>query len=167
MKAVADSGPLIHLAAVRQFDLLRLYFSELLVPRAVFQEVVVAGRGQPGSPETDTAQRRRWITVTDPRESSGAALLVEQGMSPTDAAVVALARAHPDHILLADDLAVRTAALAAGLQVYGTIGLLIDAKRDGHLPSLKQALDTLIQSGFYLDPRSPLYREALHLAGEA
>ena len=43
MKAVADSGPLIHPAAVSQFELLRLYFSELLVPHLVFQEVVVAG----------------------------------------------------------------------------------------------------------------------------
>jgi hypothetical protein len=49
MKAVADSGPLIHLAAVSQFALLRLYFSELLVPQAAYQEVVEAGRGQPGS----------------------------------------------------------------------------------------------------------------------
>jgi predicted nucleic acid-binding protein len=37
MTVVADSCPLIFIAAVSQFALLRLYFSCILVPSAVYQ----------------------------------------------------------------------------------------------------------------------------------
>ena len=40
MIVVADSGPLIYLAAVSHFKLLRLYFTELLLPEPVYQEVL-------------------------------------------------------------------------------------------------------------------------------
>ena len=167
MKAIADSGPLIHLAAVSQFGLLRRYFAELQVPPSVFQEVVVVGSGQPGSRETEMAAQSGWLTIALLPEPALVASWLRQGLSSTDAAVLALAQEHPGHILLADDRVVRTTALAAGLQVYGTIGLLIDGKRDGHLSTLQPVLDQLIASGFYLDPGSPLYQEALRLAGEA
>lgn len=166
MRAVADSGPLVHLAAVNQFGLLRHYFSHLLVPPAVFAEVVQAGQGRPGSQETQEAQRSEFLSLAHPYPSRVATLL-QQGMTPTDAQVVALAQENPDHLLLADDLTVRITALALGMSVFGTIGILIQGKRDGHLPSLKAALDQLIVTGFHLDPHGALYAEALHRAGES
>lgn len=166
MKAIADSGPLIHLAAVNQFALLRLYFSQLLVPQAVFHEVVEAGPGQSGSRETEDGRRSGWIATVSLENPASIAPFLRQGMSPVDASVTLLAQSHPDRILLTDDLTVRNMALDLGLQVYGTIGVLIDGKRDGHVPLLKQALDQLIVSGFFLDPHGSLYREALRLAGE-
>ena len=113
MKAVADSGPLIHPAAVSQFELLRLYFSELLVPHLVFQEVVVAG-ARAAAKQTPPGAAVGSLFST--RDSTRVAPATEQVMSPADASVVALGRENPDHILLADDLAARTAAVALGLQ---------------------------------------------------
>ena len=167
MKAVVDSGPLIHLAAVNQFALLRLYFSELLVSQAVSQEVVGDGRDQPGRKETEDAQRSGWITLVPVEDPARITPFLRRGMSPADASVIALAQRHLDHILLTDDLTVRNTALGIGLQVYGTIGMLIDGKRDGHIPLLKQILNQLIDSGFFLDPHGILYQQALRLAGEA
>ena len=43
MSVVADSSPLIFLAAISLFELLRLYLSQLLIPREVYQEVVLVG----------------------------------------------------------------------------------------------------------------------------
>lgn len=40
---VADSGPLIHLAAVKQFSLLKRFVQHILIPPPVFEEVVVQG----------------------------------------------------------------------------------------------------------------------------
>lgn len=166
MRALTDSGPLIHLAAVNQFELLRRYFSALLVPQAVFQEVVTAGGRQPGSRETEAAVHHGWFTLVPRTDPTRMAPLLRQGFSPADASVLALAQEYPDHLLLTDDLPVRTAALARNLRVYGTLGLLIDGKRDGCLPRLNPLLDTLIASGFYLDPNGSLYRHVLELAGE-
>ena len=59
MKVVSNSGPLINLAKVDQFTLLRDLFQHITIPPAVFEEVVVRGGGQPGADETNTAQ---WIT---------------------------------------------------------------------------------------------------------
>ena len=47
MKVVSNSGPLINLAKVGQFTLLRDLFQHITIPPAVFEEVVVRGGGQP------------------------------------------------------------------------------------------------------------------------
>ena len=68
MIVVADSSPLIFLAAVSQFALLRLYFSSLLIPTAVHQEVIEAGRERPGAQETRKALEAGWIKIADPSD---------------------------------------------------------------------------------------------------
>src|SRR5262245_48755377 len=55
MKVVSNSGPLINLAKVDQFPLLRDLFQHITIPPAVFEEVVVRGGSQPGAGETNTA----------------------------------------------------------------------------------------------------------------
>ncbi|MEI7894178.1 MAG: hypothetical protein WCI05_13880 [Myxococcales bacterium] len=47
MIVVADAGPLIHLSAIGQLELLRRLSPQVLVPRAVLEEVVVVGAGLP------------------------------------------------------------------------------------------------------------------------
>jgi len=50
--------------------------------------------------------------------------------------------------------------------VIGSIGILIRARLDGVIPSLKSLLDQLIVAGFHLDPQGYVYREALQRVGE-
>jgi predicted nucleic acid-binding protein len=45
MKVVSNSGPLINLAKVGQFTLLRALFQHITIPPAVFEEVVIRGGG--------------------------------------------------------------------------------------------------------------------------
>jgi predicted nucleic acid-binding protein len=51
--------------------------------------------------------------------------------------------------------------------VSGSIGLLIQARRDGIIPALKPLLDQLIAAGFHLNPQGQVYRDALQSVGEA
>jgi len=60
VKVVADSSPLIALARIRQFDLLRRLFGTVIVPAEVYAEVVVAGAGLAGAAQTANAS---WIEV--------------------------------------------------------------------------------------------------------
>jgi len=62
---------------------------------------------------------------------------------------------------------VRAQAQSLDLAVIGTIGILLDARRDGHLPSLRRMLDQLIAIGFYLRREGVVYQELLRRAGEA
>ena len=59
---VADSSSFIHLAAIGRVGLLRELYGYLIVPLAVWQEVVVAGRGRPG----ETELRGLWRMVGFP-----------------------------------------------------------------------------------------------------
>ena len=164
MRVVADSSPLIYLSAISQFDLLRLYFSSVLIPNAVHEEVVRAGTERHGALETRAGVEEGWITVVDPTNDSRIAFLLDQGMTPTDAHVVVLAQEQQADILIADDATVRKQTKSLGLPLSGTLGILLNAQRDGHLSDLKVMLDQLIAAGFYLQPDGPLYKELLQRA---
>ena len=46
---ISDSSTLIHLTAINRLDLLKDFYTEILIPAAVWQEVVVEGIEQPGA----------------------------------------------------------------------------------------------------------------------
>ena len=60
MTVVADSSPLIILAKLGCFDLLKRLLPHLYISREVHHEVVVSGGGLPGASEVALAE---WIEV--------------------------------------------------------------------------------------------------------
>lgn len=60
MIVVSNSSPLITLAKVGRLDLLPALYGSIAVPREVYQEVVVAGAGLPGSTQVAEAG---WLEV--------------------------------------------------------------------------------------------------------
>lgn len=58
MIVVCKTSPIIALACVGRLDLLRAVHGEILVPDAVFDEITVAGAGEPGASEVAQAA---WI----------------------------------------------------------------------------------------------------------
>ena len=48
MTVVSDASALINLARIGELELLRQLYGEVLIPQAVWREVVVKGAGQPG-----------------------------------------------------------------------------------------------------------------------
>jgi predicted nucleic acid-binding protein len=67
--------------------------------------------------------------------------------------VIAWAVANAGAIAVLDDLAARRCARAHGLRVKGTLGLVIDAKRAGAIPSARAVIDELRAAGMYLSDR--------------
>ena len=55
MSVVSNASALINLARIGKLNLLRELYGELVIPKAVWHEVVVEGTGQPGADE------RCWI----------------------------------------------------------------------------------------------------------
>ena len=105
MIVLSNATPLINLSAIGYLDLLRTLFGTLIIPEAVYQEVVVDGQGRPGATEVGNAS---WImrqSVTDQRA-------VQQLMNGTrlkrgESEVIILAtERQPDYLIL-DDLAAR------------------------------------------------------------
>jgi predicted nucleic acid-binding protein len=55
-------------------------------------------------------------------------------------------------------------AEAAGLNVIGTLGLLLEAKRAGHMRTIRAELDKLLETSFFLSQQP--YDQLLSMAGE-
>ncbi len=51
MIVLSDSGPLIALSKIKHLDILRKFFDKIIIPQAVWTEVVEKGAGRPGSKE--------------------------------------------------------------------------------------------------------------------
>ncbi len=67
MKVVVNATPLTALALLDRLELLQEMFDEVLVPNAVYEEVIVRGVGRPGAAAVGRAD---WLRVVSPRAAS-------------------------------------------------------------------------------------------------
>jgi len=109
--AVADTGPLIHLAEIDSMELLSV-FDGVLVPVTVYEELR-AGDSPPDLVDVDYDL----VEPTDELDRPGG----ELDAGETAALTVA---AEEGAVLLTDDLDARDAAEDAGVEVHGSIGII-------------------------------------------
>lgn len=145
---MSDSSALIHLASINRIPLLKQLFDRLLLPPAVWQEVVAQGGGRAGVKEVKQAQQAGWIEVVTPANMLVLQLLKRE-LDDGEAEVIALALERRAHLILMDESEGRRVAEVYGLSKTGTLGLLIRAKQAGYIPSLKTELDNLLQQGHF------------------
>jgi hypothetical protein len=149
---VSNSSPLIALARIQRLDLLPAIFESILIPPAVAREIA------PSIPALPT-----WLRIQAPSVLPPASLLRRRlGDGEREALALAI-ELRADWIIL-DDLPARRSAEATGLNVIGTLGTLLTAKRSGLLESVRPELDALLRTSFFLNPK--LYDELLRAAGE-
>jgi len=91
--------------------------------------------------------------------------LLSAHLDDGEAEAIVVARERHSHIVLLDEKDARRAARRLGLKVLGTVGVLIWAKRSGHIVSLRGQLDMLRGRGkFRLGQK--VYDGALRVVGE-
>jgi len=162
---VSDSSTLIHLAAIGRLALLKDYYGHVTIPPAVWREVVEEGEGRAGAAEVGQARQAGWIGVVAPLDSPLLQLL-GRDLDDGESEVIALAIEQRAALMLLDESDARRIADLYGLSSTGIIGLLIRAKQEGHIDSLKPELDRLLhQGGFWI--AASLYDQALNAVGEA
>lgn len=162
--AVSNSSPLIHFGAIGKFGLLRELFDEIWIPPAVWREVVDEGRGRPGVADVEQAAEQAWLRVIPLRDDALEKSL-KRILDEGEAEAIALAVQEKPDVVLLDESEARKAADVHGLVKTGVIGLLIQAKRQGKVASLREHLDRLRdEAGFWIDAR--LYSAALQAVGE-
>lgn len=145
---VVNASPLIFLAAAGRLDLLRRRAAVVQVPRAVASEVARYG---PDDPAARALREHAWLRVVEAAATPSSVLAWDLG--PGESAVIAWALAQPGTIAVLDDLEGRSCARAHGLRVKGTLGLVIEAKRTGEIPSARAVMLQLRASGMYLSDR--------------
>lgn len=145
MIVITDSTSLISLARISKFDLLRELFGEIIVPQAVFDEVVHRGRNRPGQKEVENSP---WIKAQAISDRLAVEAL-ETDLGRGEAEVIVLAREINANLVLLDDGKARSKARALGLEVTGTIGVLLHAARAGRFRFIP-IFESLLASGFRL-----------------
>lgn len=159
MRPVSNTTPLIHLARIGHLELLRDLYGVVYVPPAV------VGEARRHVDEAITAGLTAgWLSerqVGDPAQVQE----LEQTLGGRgEAEAIALALEVSDSLLLVDERAARELARARGLRVLGSLGVLLEAKFRGRLPTVQPLLDRLRASGFWLDDRT--YSAVLQMADE-
>jgi len=118
-QVVADSSCLIALAQIELFGLLKELFSKIYIPRAVYEEVVVKGRGEPGSGETESALKDGWISMKDVNDKTAIdALRTILGKGESEV-IILCKELRADYALIDE----RTARHTAKLMTVNTMGV--------------------------------------------
>ncbi len=153
---VSNASPLINLARIGYLALLQAVYGELVIPQAVWEEIVVAGAGQPGAEEVRRADWIRVCPVTD-RHLVNALC---QDLDAGEAEAIALAAELGADLLLMDERLGRETAHHLGLRCIGLVGVLIEAKHRGIIRAVKPYVDMLRDiAGFRI--RDDLYHRIL------
>ena len=133
---LSDAGPLIALGKLNRLDLLADLYDQVQIPRAVYSEVVTQGLAR-GAPEALTVrlfwQSQNWPILEVPTAAL-AAYVPPIILGPGETETLALAQTLPNPLVLLDDEVARTEARRLKLRLRGTVGVLVQAYRQGHLP---------------------------------
>lgn len=152
MRVVSNASPLITLARVDLLMGAQELFGTLHIPEAVYQEVVVAGKGMPGSTAVGEAS---WIQVSPiENENSLAELKLRYGLGDGETSAVVLAKEFGADLVLMDELRGRRMAIDAGLSVMGCVGVLEALYRRGVLADLREVYGRLLAAKVRIDLRT-------------
>jgi predicted nucleic acid-binding protein len=144
MIVVANTTPLIGLASIQRFDLLRQLFGEIYIAQAVYDEAV-AGREAGGAKrEVSTAT---WIKTVSVKDRLAVELLLDE-MDLGEAETIVLACEIGADWVLMDEKKGRRKLTQLGLKKIGTVGILLKAKQVGLLSAIRPELERLRQQSF-------------------
>ena len=158
---MADAGPLIALGWAGRLRLLREVLGTVLVPDAVVRECL-RNRRLPGAEAVRQALSNGLLSRGAVRRSPRHEGLI--GLGDGEAAAITLAHGLGVQVLL-DDGPARAAARELGVEVIGTGGVLVRAKRLGRLAAVKPLLLELQRNGYHLS--EAVMKEILARCGEA
>lgn len=151
----------MNLARIEALPLLPTLYDRMVLPEAVWREVVVEGEGQSGARTVRTAA---WIE----RRTVGNRDLVRafrQDLDAGEAEAIALAVETEGALLLMDERQGRETASHFDVPHVGVVGVLIEAKANEHINAVRPHLDRLREkAGFWISER--LYQRVLRDEGE-
>ncbi len=145
MIVVSNTTPLIGLATIQRFDLLKQLFGEIHIAQAVYDEAVVRGREEGGAKrEVSTAT---WIKTVRVQDRLAVDVLLDE-MDLGEAETIVLAREIGADWVLMDEKKGRRKLAELKLKKVGTLGILLKAKRTGLLSAIRHDIEQLRQQGF-------------------
>lgn len=155
MILIADSSALVALSVVNQLDVLEKIFGEVYVPRAVYEEV-----RQENKEESKRLERYCKDIVVDISTPFNFNVTLGKGESE---AIVLYEEKRAD-FLLCDDKKAKRFAQSFGVNVIGSLGILLKAKKEKYIEEISPLIALLQDSRVYIDDKT--YNLVLKMAGE-
>ena len=148
---LSNASPLIYLAKLEKLDLLRILFKKIIIPKEVYEEVIIKGKEGRffDATRVERAIKDGWIIVKSTRierEIEEFAPEIERG----EIALISLAKKKKPDLILIDDASARTIAESFGFNVKGTLYVLLKAYKKRLLTKkeVKEIVNKLIFVGF-------------------
>ncbi|MDQ0340010.1 putative nucleic acid-binding protein [Caldalkalibacillus uzonensis] len=162
---VANATPIIALSMIGKLDLLGELFDEIIVPQAVYDEIM-AGKGHRayGKAELKYAIDHCNIKIYQVKNQTMVQEMFGRLHKGELETIVSAKELKIPYVLI-DEPDARKLANTLLLKPIGTVGFLSLAKQKGKMQVLKPCLDELIAKGFRLS--KPLYKKVLNSVGES
>lgn len=143
-RVVINASPLITLFRADLHPLLPQLFPDLIVPDAVWSEVVNITHDDPatrGLPEVTWANKLATPVSPD---------VMEWGLGAGETAVLSYAQHNRAYTAIVDDREARRCASVLNIQLIGTAGVIVLARRRGLIDSTEFALRQLQGAGLWM-----------------
>jgi predicted nucleic acid-binding protein len=142
---VINASPLILFARIARLELIERLAPTILIPKAVIQEVR-AGRERDSTANTAV----RWAEQYGVDDVALVPAIEHWDLGPGESQVIAHSLGHPRWAVL-DDRAARRCAVAHGVTVIGSLGIVLRSKRSRQIDQARTVVDALIAAGMFLD----------------
>ncbi|NEQ39646.1 MAG: DUF3368 domain-containing protein [Okeania sp. SIO3I5] len=161
MIIVSNTSPISNLAKVGQLNLLQQLYETVLIPNAVYEELLDEGAGEI---VIRVVRGATWLKM-QPLQNQEVAIELRKFINLGEAEAIALAFEVNATRLLINERLGRKVAIEQGLKITGVLGVLLSAKKQGLIPFVKPVMNDLIaQANFRVS--SQLYAEVLRAVNE-
>ena len=161
MIVASDTSPISNLFVIGKLGLLRDIYQHIIVPQAVYNELMKLKAFGYAIEEIDKLD---WIIVKKPSNPQQV-LLLRISLDAGESEAIVLSQEINAELLLIDERAGAKKAKELGLKTIGLLGVLVKAKELGLIDSLKSILDELQErAGFWIGAK--LKKEILEFVGE-
>lgn len=163
-RIVSNATPLIYLAKADKLPLLKSIVKEVVIPKAVFQEVVMEGKrlGEKDAYRVEGGINQGWLKVKEVKNLLSFKFPLHFG----EIEVISLAVEEGIKKVLIDDAKARSVADLSGLKPLGTLWVVLQAVKNRILDfdEFLSTIESIIQSGFYL--KDEVYIKVIRKARE-
>jgi uncharacterized protein len=157
-KVISNTTPILSLLKLNRLNLLKDLYGSIIIPHGVYQEIE---KGKDWKYYTDLTSQP-WINIQKVANPTSLSYFFD--LDQGEAEVIVLAGELNADLVILDENLGRRYAQELNLTLTGTIGILLKAKQQALIPSVKNALIELSQKGVWLSPT--LINQAIELAGE-
>jgi len=158
MIVVSDTTAITNLWQIQRLEILQSLYEEIIIPKAVWEELSEI------SEQSAYLVQQDWIVIQEPQDAHLIVSLSAE-LDIGEAQAIALSVELEADFLIIDERAGRNKAKSLNIKIIGLLGILLEAKKQGILLTVKDILEELEdKTSFFINPK--LYQEVLRLAGE-